>query len=56
MNLDRYTCQECIWKDDCESDYSCEHFSPSDEDIDNIIEEDRLFFYDEWNEYIADRG
>lgn len=58
MDLDRYTCEDCIWKDDCGSDCPCEHFSPSDEDTytDYIIEKERQSFYDEWNEYIADRG
>lgn len=58
MNLDRYTCKDCIWQDDCDNDYLCEYFSPSDEDIytDYIIEKERQSFYDEWNEYIADRG
>lgn len=58
MDLVRHTCKECIWKGDCYSDYPCEHFSPSDEDIyvDYIIEKERQSFYDEWNKYITDRG
>lgn len=56
MKLNRYTCEDCIWVDDCHSNYTCEYFSPSDENIDDLIEEERFSFREEWNEYIEDRG
>lgn len=49
---DRYTCENCIWQDDCSDDYACEHFSPITESIDSYIEEKRLSFYIEWIKYI----
>lgn len=54
MNTAKYTCRNCIWYDNCGSEFSCEYFSASSEDVNDFIESERISFSEEWNQYIEE--
>ena len=44
-------CNQCMFKDLCDEElYSCDHYSP-EEDDDAVIEERRSEFFEEWFSY-----
>ena len=61
--LSKYSCEKCYFNinncyanDECAHKEKCEYYTPfiEDEDDDNaLVEERRLEFYREWNEYIT---
>lgn len=48
-------CKNCLWCDQCGQEFACNNFSPIEENIDEIIEENRYTFREEWNKYITRR-
>lgn len=54
--MNRKTCSNCLYGDQCGSSSICDYFSPMD-DVDAIeetIENGRQEFWGEWNEYISE--
>lgn len=47
------TCKKCLWYDRCTADNECEHFIPFDDDeyTEEIIDNGRYEFYEEWFDY-----
>lgn len=55
--MNKKSCQNCLFEDQCPSTRPCGHYSPVDEDgedIADLIERGRELFYREWEDYIAD--
>lgn len=54
--MNRKTCSNCLYGDQCGSFNICDYFSPMDDadDIEAVIENGRQEFLDEWNEYISE--
>lgn len=48
-------CDKCLWYEQCQLDEVCEHYTPVDEGeyIDEMIEEGRYEFREEWFDYIS---
>lgn len=53
-----YTCDTCLFKDNCPSNrsFACTNYSPADEEdaIEQYIEDRRLEYYAEWRTYMDD--
>lgn len=51
-------CSNCYFGDKCRSPYACDNYSPihefTDDEVDEMIENGRLEFLDEWNQYIEE--
>lgn len=51
-------CSNCYFGDKCRSLYDCDNYSPihdlTDEEVDEMIENGRREFLDEWNQYIEE--
>lgn len=46
----------CIWKEVCGCECEgCEHYTPEEDDIDEIIETERINFRREYTEYLLER-
>lgn len=53
--MNKKSCQNCLYIDQCPSTRPCKHYSPIDEDDDEaLIERGREQFYREWEAYIAE--
>lgn len=51
------SCQNCVFKDMCEDNRPCRHFSPVDDNEGYdlaIIEAGRKQFAKEWNQYLSE--
>ena len=47
-------CERCLWREECTGvEGGCEHYYPLEEDVNQLIEQRRQEFYEEWNEYIG---
>lgn len=60
-NNENYSCVDCIWHDQCESDVPCEFFdmghsadSLTDDEVEVIIEANRQEYKKEYPEYISE--
>lgn len=51
-------CSNCYFGDKCRNLYDCDNYSPihdlTDEEVDEMIENGRREFLDEWNQYIEE--
>ncbi len=61
MSESSHKCEQCYWRDTCESGWPCSDFTPNggemtDKDYDDFIEKERQLFYDSWFEYIDERN
>ena len=45
-------CEKCLWYGQCHADGDCDDFSPVELDMEQIIEEKRYEFDQEWLEYL----
>lgn len=56
MKNERKICVDCFWYEQCGDDTPCSFFdSIVDDNGESIIENNRLEFIDEYNEYIEER-
>lgn len=61
-NIGTYTCVDCIWQDQCQSDEPCEFFDRgqsedsllSDEEVEARIESERHKFHKEFQKYVEE--
>lgn len=61
-NIEKYSCVDCIWQDQCQSDEPCEFFFrgqleselPTDEEIEVRIETERQKFHREFQKYVGE--
>lgn len=45
-------CDKCIWKESCVSYGECPDFTPAEENLEKVIEENRFSYREEfWNTY-----
>lgn len=58
---ENYSCVDCIWHDQCESDSPCDFFDPgrsggslTDDEVMMITEENRQNYNKEYREYIGE--
>lgn len=54
-----YTCNECLYGDTCSRRFKCEYFIPANEEIidlmiDQMIDEDKVAYYNQWIEYVRE--
>ena len=49
-------CMDCIWCEQCPDSSPCEGCTPFFEDQEQMIEDGRVLFREEWNEYIGEMG
>ena len=60
MTIENNSCKDCIWQEQCSNENACAHFSPIHEDIEIEIltskTQNRFDYYEEYCEYLADRG
>lgn len=57
MHLNKKSCQNCLYLDQCPAKKPCSHYYPIDEDgelADDLIEQGRQRFYDEWRSYMME--
>lgn len=48
---DTYECSACLWADQCAAAHTCDNFTPTGQDIDQIIENTRLSYREEFLQY-----
>lgn len=58
-NTGKYSCVDCIWQDQCQSDEPCAFFDdgsglPTDEEIEIQIEHGRKEYREEFHEYVSE--
>jgi hypothetical protein len=53
--MNKNTCWNCIWYNDCGSVTPCNDIDMIIEDTDRYIEQQRREFQSEWNAYLEDR-
>lgn len=57
MRVNKKSCLNCLYYDQCPSPRPCQHYYPVDEDgepAEEIIESRRSEFYREWELYVAE--
>lgn len=47
-------CDKCLWSEQCRAPNGCEDFTPLEENIDTLIEQNRYEFREYWYEEYED--
>lgn len=45
-------CKACVWYGQCMTYVECDDFTPYEPDLDALIEEARVEYHEEWDEYV----
>lgn len=47
-------CDNCMWRDQCQSDEPCDHFSPTIECMERLAEQFRPEYIEAWAAYLRE--